>query len=131
MYLLDSDIVIWLLRKDQKVTKATKQLAKKDILGVSTITVAEVYKNAFQQEFFDIEELFSKNIPVDVNTEIARLAGKYWKEFHPKLEKLSLSDTIIAATARFYDATLVTLNTRHFPMTDIKIINPLSGNMIY
>ncbi len=125
MYLLDSDIVIWLLRKEPKVTKAIKWLANKDIIGVSTITVAEVYKNAFDHEFLDIEELFSKNIPTDVNTEIARLAGKYWKEFHPKLEKLSLSDTIVAATTRFYDATLVTLNTRHFPMTDITVINPL------
>lgn len=125
MYILDSDIIIWLLRKEQKITKVIKQLTEKEIVGVSTITVAEVYKNAFDPEFFDIENLFSRNLPVDVNTEIARLAGKYWKEFHPKLEKLSLSDTIIAATTRFYDATLATLNTRHFPMTEIKILNPL------
>lgn len=124
MYLLDSDIVIWVLRRDKKITRAVDKLTIDDTVGISTITIAEVYKNAFPEEFAETERLISKQIAFSVDSKVARLAGQYWKKFRPKLEKLSLSDTIIAATAKFQDATLVTLNTKHFPMDDIKVISP-------
>lgn len=126
MYVLDSDIAIWILRGDKKVITALGKLVGKVKTGVSVITIAEIYKFTFPSEFRKNEDFIESHQILNTNLEIAKEAGLYWNQFHNKLLSLSLTDTLIAATAKAYSATLVTLNTRHFPMADIKVINPLN-----
>lgn len=125
MYILDSDVVIWVLRGERRVILSLDKMVGKQKTGISTITVAEIYKFAFPSEFTKTKDLIDEQQIFDVTSEIAKEAGLYWNQFHNKLLNLSLTDTIIAATAKIHNATLLTLNTRHFPMTDIKILNPL------
>lgn len=61
----------------------------------------------------------------DVTASIAKQAGLYWQQYSKRLKNLSLTDCIIAATASIHNSTLVSLNKRHFPMKDIKILNPV------
>ena len=61
----------------------------------------------------------------DVTPEIAKQAGLYWQEYVKQLNNLSLMDCLIAATANVNDLTLASLNTKHFPMKDIKVLSPL------
>lgn len=125
MYVLDSDIVIWILRGDEKVISALDDLVGKSKTGVSTITIAEIYKFAFPSEFFKTAEVIEQHQVFNLTSGIAKEAGLYWNQFHKQLLNLNLIDTIVAATAKAYNAALVTLNTRHFPMADIKVVNPL------
>ena len=127
MYILDSDIVIWILRKQDLLVSAIERLSSRGSTSVSTITVAEVYKNAFPTELLGIEDFFTNQWVIPVSLEIAREAGLYWNQFHKKLANLSTLDCIIAATAKLNRLTIVTMNTRHFPMSDIKVMNPLKS----
>ena len=126
MYLLDTDVLIWILRGNQLLTQKIFEFSEESTLALSVISIAEVYKNIFPAELTTTEEHLSNYVMLDVDAKIAKVAGLYWQEHSKKLRKLSLADCLIAATANVNNATLVSLNTKHFPMRDIKTINPLS-----
>ena len=125
MHLIDTDIIIWVLRNNQKYIKLLKNLSKKGALYISTITIAEVYKNIYPTEHIDTEDVLNKFESIDVTPLIAKQGGFYWQQFHKKLQNLSLADCLIAGTANVNDLTLVSLNIKHFPMKDIQTLNPL------
>lgn len=123
MYLIDTDIIIWVLRENQKYVDLLKNLARKGFLTISTITIAEIYKNIYPAELLKTEKLLNELQSFDVTSQIAKQAGLYWQEYSKKLKNLSLIDCLIAATASVNEATLVSLNTKHFPMKDIKLLD--------
>lgn len=121
MYLCDSDIIIWILRGNQRIADAVSVLVGKTQPTVSAITVAEVYQHVFPKEIPSTEKLFSTYNVYSVDASIARAGGLYWQHYCKRFATLSIADCIIAATAREHNLTLATLNTRHFPMDDIKL----------
>jgi predicted nucleic acid-binding protein len=125
MILLDTNIVIWMLRGKLEVIKIVDKMSQSDKTALSVITIAEVYQNIFLGEINDTENYIDTNEVIEVNRRIAKEAGLYWNQYHKKLQTLSITDCLIAATAKYYNCSLLTLNTRHFPMTDIKVQNPL------
>src|SRR3990170_6619662 len=121
MLLLDTDVLIWLVRGNAKLLKAIEGLKKGEVCSISTITIAEIYKNIFPSEIQSTDELIYQHIIYPVDDIIAKQAGFYWQEYSLKLMKLTLTDCLIAATAKINNLVLVSLNTKHFPMKDIKI----------
>ena len=94
MHLIDTDIIIWVLRNNQKYKKMLKNLSKKGVLYISTITIAEVYKNIYPTEYTDTEEILNQFESIDVTPPIAKQGGFYWQQFHKKLQNLSLADCL-------------------------------------
>jgi predicted nucleic acid-binding protein len=125
MYLLDTDVLIWVLRGKREIVEKVSQLKDESSLSISVISIAEIYKNIFPSELTPTEDYLLQHIQLDVNQKIAKIAGLYWQEFSKQLKNLSLTDCFIAATANVHGAKLITLNTKHFPMKDILVINPL------
>lgn len=125
MYLLDTDVLIWVLRGKFEIVEKVSQLKDKSPLSISVISIAEIYKNIFPSELTPTEEYLFQHIQFDVNQKIAKIAGLYWQQYAKQLKNLSLTDCLIAATANVNEATLVSLNIKHFPMDDITILNPL------
>jgi len=125
MYLLDTDVLIWVLRGREDITRKVLTFSKKAPLALSVITIAEIYKNIFPSEMTTVEDYLADHIIIDVDIKIAKTAGFYWQEYSKKLKNLSLTDCLIAATANVDSFTLVTLNAKHFPMKDIKVLDPL------
>lgn len=123
MYLIDTDIIIWVLRDNKTYVDLLKNLARKGSLTISTITVAEIYKNIYPAEMTKTENLLSELQSFDVTLLIAKQAGLYWQEHTNKLKNLNLTDCLIAATANVHEATVVSLNKKHFPMKDIKLLD--------
>lgn len=124
MYVIDTDIIIWILRGNTKYKDYLKELSYKSSLSVSTITIAEVYMNIFPSEIVTTENLFKEFYVWDVTTSIAKQGGFYWQEYVKGLKNLSLTDCLIAATATVNNLILVSLNTKHFPMKDIQVLSP-------
>lgn len=127
MYLIDTDILIWVLRENKKYQDFLKKIAKKEPLSISTITIAEVYKNIYPEKLVKTENLIQEFLVHDVTSSIAKQAGFYWQQYAKRLKKLNITDCLIAATASINNATLVSLNIKHFPMKDIQILNPLKS----
>ena len=124
-YLLDTDIVIWILRNYAPILDALEKLIHTDPLLISTITVAEVYKNIYIKETNQFDKLLALHAVIPVSVPVAKKAGLYWQAQNKQLKNLSITDCIIAATAHDQNAPLLTLNTRHFPMQDIRVMDPL------
>lgn len=121
MYLIDTDILIWVLRKNKKYADLLQDLARKGSLTISTITIAEIYKNIYPAALLKTENLLNELQSFDVTPTIAKQAGLYWQEYAKKLKNLNIIDCLIAATATVNNLTLVSLNIKHFPFKDIKL----------
>lgn len=125
MYLIDTDILIWVLRGNKKYEDLLQNLKNKDSISISTITIAEIYKNIYPSEIVKTESLFDEFQTWDVVAPVAKQAGFYWQEYAKRIRNLSIMDCLIAATASVNNLTLVSLNVKHFPMKDIQILDPL------
>ncbi|MBI2085991.1 PIN domain-containing protein [Candidatus Daviesbacteria bacterium] len=112
-----------MLRENGKYVNLLKKLAQKDSLAISTITIAEIYKNIYPTELLKTERLLNELQNFDVTSTVAKQAGLYWQEYSKNLKNLSLIDCLIAATANMNEAILVSLNKKHFPMSDIKLLD--------
>lgn len=126
MYLLDTDVLIWVLRGKKEIIEKVSNLKNKSSLGISVISSAEIYKNIFPSELTTTEDYLQQHIIFDVDQKIAKIAGLYWQQYSKRLKNLSLTDCLIAGTANVNGLVLVSLNSKHFPMKDIKILNPLT-----
>lgn len=125
MFLLDTDVLIWILRGKKEIIERVSSLKDTSPVSISVISIAEIYKNIFPSELTVTEDFLQQHIIFDVDQKIAKIAGFYFQEYGKKLKTLSLTDCLIAGTAQAHDNILVSLNTKHFPMKDITLLNPL------
>lgn len=77
MYLIDTDVLIWVLRGNQKYIQLLQDLKEKGPLAISTITIAEIYKNIFSSEMLETESLLNEFEILEVSAFIAKQAGLY------------------------------------------------------
>lgn len=125
MYLIDTDIIIWILRGEKTYLDLEHSLSKESELYISSITVAEVYKNVFPAEMSKTEEIINEFEVLNVTTGIAKQGGLYWQQFTKRFRNLHILDCLIAATAREHSLILLSLNLRHYPMKDIRVLDPV------
>lgn len=124
MYLLDTDVLIWILRGRKEIVERVSGLAVLSEISISVITIAEIYQNIFPSELTTTEEHLKDYIIFSTDQKIAKMAGLYWQEYSKRAKKISLNDCLIAATVNVNNLILVTLNRKHFPMKDIQVLKP-------
>src|SRR5260221_93489 len=95
------------------------------VMKGNRVLIRDEKKNIFPAKLTTTEEYLQQHILFDVDAKVAKIAGLYWQQHAKQLKNLSLTDCLIAATANVNNLTLVSLNTKHFPMTDIRVLNPL------
>lgn len=112
--LIDTNIVIDVLRQKPKALAFIAALGQRPSLSV--ITVTELYAGArSRREVSRIETLIGGAHVLPVSRDIARLAGQAIKHYQ-RSHGLDDFDAIIAATAEQHGLDLATLNVKHFPM---------------
>jgi len=120
--LLDSNILIYLSRKELELDKFAKA---GDHLGISIITVMEAKGYDFQnnEEEDIIDDLCDNLEKINIDDTIVNLVINLRKE-----AKIKLPDAIIIATAIAHDMSLITHNTADFnPFADrLNIIDPFT-----
>ncbi len=112
--LLDTDVLIDYLRGQPDAVAYMRGLAAP--LLVAAVTVAELYagvRDGAERTALDNFVKAFEVVPVDA--QIAERGGPYRRDYGTG-HATGLADTLIAATADMRQATLVTLNARHFPM---------------
>ncbi len=119
-YLLDSDIIIWHLRGWEKVTETLRDLQRFGLPACSSLSVLEVEVGVKKGE----EEKtmsFLKSLKIfDVNLEIAWNAAQLIRENRIKGITMDLPDAVIASTCILNNLILVTCNTKHYPIPELK-----------
>jgi predicted nucleic acid-binding protein len=120
--LLDTDVIIELLRKQETTIKTLLELQQQNYeFYVCPIVVAEIYAGAFVKEYPLIEQFFSFCHTLSIDNEIGKIAGLYANQYRKAFNKISLEDYLIAACAKKYQLCVWTNNTKHYPMSDIKL----------
>ena len=133
MYLLDTNICIYIIKKKPAdVLKTLKTKSKKDIY-ISSITIAELEYGIAKSQFPEknkialIEFLSIFNIlPFDDNDAVD--FGKIKKELEKKGKIIGPMDLLLAAQAKSKKLILVTNNTKEFERVEgLKIENWLQA----
>ncbi len=120
LFLPDTNVLIYGLVNKSPYANHLKQWIEQKTLVLSVIVVAEFLTRATIEEEKMFEALLDQFGALSVDTTIARIAADYRKYFLQKGYKLKLPDCLIAATAKFSNATLVSFDLKDFPMKDIK-----------
>jgi len=120
LFLIDTDVLIDYLRGQADAAAYLEGLTER--LLMSVITQAELYAGVREgAERSTLDAIVSIFERVDVNPEIARIGGLFRRDFG-KSQGVGFADALIAATAEYRNATLVTLNKKHFPMLENVIV---------
>ncbi len=118
--LIDTDVLIDYLRDNPQAVQFLENDGRRSL--ISAISVAELYagvREGTERKALDI--FLSVFDLVSVDGSIAEKGGLYRRDYF-RSHAVSLADALIAATASVRNATLVTLNRKHFPMiSDIHI----------
>jgi hypothetical protein len=117
MILIDSDIIIWILRGDRNIKEQMEEFIKdiNEKLFITPIQITEIYAGLKEKERIDTS-LFLETLPcLEINDHVGKLAGEYLNLYR-KSCGLTLADAMIAACTKIYNLKLWTLNKKHYPM---------------
>jgi predicted nucleic acid-binding protein len=119
-FLLDSDVIIWHLRGRKEVTDVLRDLQKFGLPACSALSVLEIQLGVKKGEE-EKTDRFLKSLRIfDVDMEIASKAAQLIRRHKARGVTLDLPDSVIAATCILHELILVTYNTKHYPISEIK-----------
>ena len=114
-YLFDTTVPISYTRRRPGAIELVERLLDEDHqVGICAIGIAEFYSNVRPHESEQAERLIARLDYFDITADMAVAAGVFRNEYARRGITLTTTDTI--------DATLVTANLRHFPMTEIRLL---------
>ena len=124
-FLLDTCVVIDTLNNKRRRPALLLDLVKSGhVLACCPINITEVYAGMRPKEETATEEFFASLQHVSITPSAARLAGELKRDYARKGTTLNLGDVIIAAVAIHSKLTLLTDNTKDFPMAGLSLYPP-------
>jgi len=121
-YLVDSDVLMDALgRRRQRLELLNSLALRADTLGWCAVNVSEVYSGLLPEEENRGRRLLNSLEFHAVTLAIARQAGFLRWDWARKGVSLSVADVTIAAVAMSYRLTLITGNTKDFPMPELSL----------
>ncbi|MGD2127010.1 MAG: type II toxin-antitoxin system VapC family toxin [Desulfobacteraceae bacterium] len=121
MVLVDTDVLIWYMRGNQK---AKKVIDKEGAFYISSVNYMELVQGIRdKQELRSLRNFLTrKKIEiVHVSEEVSQKALSYMEEYSLS-HNLRMADAMIAATALILGVTLLTANSKHYvPIKGIHI----------
>ncbi|MBI4491859.1 MAG: PIN domain-containing protein, partial [Chloroflexi bacterium] len=121
--LLDTDAIIdYLFGIPASVSLIQGLHEHGDTLCVCDVVIAEVYAGLRLQHREAAEKLLSACTFLPTSAPIARHAGSWRFDFARKGVPLATTDCLVAATAHAHGATILTGNTKDYPMLEITLL---------
>ncbi|HFU75031.1 MAG TPA: type II toxin-antitoxin system VapC family toxin [Arcobacter sp.] len=119
IYILDTNIVSFIIKnRDFSLIDTFEKISEKNRIGISTITVAELFygveKKGSPKLEVAVREFLSPLEKYSFDENAAFIYGKIRSELEASGKIIGSHDMLIAAHALSMDATLVTNNTREF-----------------
>lgn len=119
-FLLDSDVMIWHLRGRKEITEMLRDLQRFGVPACSALSVIEVQLGVKKGEEDKTDRFLGSLRVFDVNREIANHAALLIRRYKAKGIRMEVPDGVIASTCILNDLILVTYNTKHYPIPDLK-----------
>jgi len=121
-YLLDTNILIEFFSRKQETVEQLVALKKQANLFTSLLSVAEIRMGWSDKDaHVYLPLLYDLFALQNLSPTIVEQAGAWRREYRESGITLSMVDTLIAATAYCNDLCVVTRNTRHFPMPEVRL----------
>jgi len=119
---VDADVIIWHLRDHPEAHRLLDQLVEQpDVeLWTGAMQRAEIVFYMLPGEEARTLRLLSLFRTHPVTEEIVDVAGAYFRRWR-RSHGIGENDAILAATVAVAGGTILTLNTRDYPMTDIAV----------
>lgn len=122
-YLLDTDVVIDYLAGVSSSVRLIQELGERgDVLCTCGVVIAELFAGVHAADRPKVQRLVASFRFLAANATTAEEAGEWRYRFARQGKTLSTTDCLIAATARFAGATLVTGNVRDYPMEGVVLL---------
>ena len=119
--LLDSDVLIYALRGNEKVLTDLKSLSEEEVPAISALTYFEIWVGVRPKEEKGVSLLLHSLSIIPVDQQISKEAAEYVKHFRSRGITLGTIDSLIAATAKVHQLALATFNVDDYPMKDIRM----------
>jgi predicted nucleic acid-binding protein len=117
MILIDSDIIIWILRGDEDIRNKFEELARQSDgqFYITPIQLAEIYAGIRENERAATELFLDSLLHISIDKQTGQLAGNYLNQYK-KSHGVTISDGLIAACVKKNNLRIWTLNKKHYPM---------------
>ena len=116
MKLFDTDVLIEHLRGNPAGSELVRDAVAKDDGACSVLTRFELLAGMRSHERAAIRDLLGVLANIPVTAEIATQAGEWGRQYRKSHAHVGAVDYLIAATADYLGADLLTRNVRHYPM---------------
>ena len=122
-YLLDSDVLIWILRNRRETVTMADHLVTEsgEAPACSALSVLEIWGGAKSTEVSKTAALLDAMDVVAVTGDIARQAAELLRTHQRPRGSREWVDAIIAATAIHRQLVLVTYNQRDYPYRELTL----------
>jgi predicted nucleic acid-binding protein len=119
---IDADILIWHLRGEKKARNLLMRLRDKDGYDLYTGAMqrAEVVFFMRPEEEAATALFLSQFTTESVDQKIVDIAGMLYRKWNPS-HGVDANDAILAATVMQTGGCIFTLNSKHFPMSELNI----------
>ena len=121
--LLDSDVVIEVLRGRAEIIAALRELEAGTPTYCSAVAWAEIFAGIRAGEEARTEGFFDARGEITIDAMTGRRAGVYLSRY-ARSHGLEIADALVAAAATTAGLHLWTLNVRHYPMDDLRLYRP-------
>lgn len=120
-FLLDSDVLIWLLRGRTETVELAERLQRETVvaLACSALSILEIWTGVRPGEERKTQLLLEPLKVMPVDSTIARRAALLLSSRKRQRDPREWIDAVIAATCLELRLTLVTYNLRDYPYRDI------------
>jgi len=120
-HLLDSNILIYVLRGRVPAQKLLRDLAAEGGLYVSVVSRAEILAGMHPCEEAKTLALLNSLATLAIDVPVADRAGRLMYSLARQGRIISFPDALLAATALEHELTLVTNNVRHFAVPNLSV----------
>lgn len=117
MVIVDTDIIIWILRGDRGIEEKFKSLvviANGEVF-ITPIQIAEIYSGIRPKERIKAENFIESLNIITIDKAIGKLAGEFINQYG-KSHNVTMADALIGACAKINGFKIWTLNKKHYPM---------------
>jgi predicted nucleic acid-binding protein len=115
--IIDSDILIWILRGRADIKDAFVRLVEhvENRLFITPVQMAEIYAGLKDREKIDTSLFLDSFQCLAADAAVGKLAGEYLR-LYKKSHGMTMADAVIGACAKIYGMRVWTMNRKHYPM---------------
>ena len=119
MVVIDSDILIWVLRGNPQITEKFNKtvIETEGNIFITPVQIAEIYAGVLPKEKTKVEGFMSSLDVIVIDEKIGRQAGAFINQYG-KSHSVTLADAMVAAASRISGYALWTRNKKHYPMLE-------------